>query len=419
MTKDPMLRTPLVLAIAGLGLAATGCQVGPHAIKMGHPEYASAVGAVMDQQLLLNLVRLRYRAAPVWLEISSISTQLEAIASGDISGTLNEDVSLGGAKNPDSLHMGAGVGYAERPTISYSILGGEAFIKRLLTPIPILGVSLLAESGWRSDRVLRLTVERMNGLKNAPRASGPTPAYVPDYKEFQEAARLMRELAQEGLVDFELATRTKQISDLIPVDGVEGDMLVDAAKEGLQFYARDDGKMMALTQEERILMMRVIERAPESAKVGRLRELLRLAPEQMRYDLVDPADGDYDPLEANSALSNIAIDTRSLMGVMYYLSNAVDVPAEHMTLGPVTETLDSEGNPFDWAEVLGDLFAVHHSSTRPARAAVAVQYRGNWFYIADDDEDSLSTFALVNQLASLTAGEKRGPAPVLTLPVGG
>ncbi len=406
------------IALVSLTLALTGCQIGPHAMKMGHPEYASAVGAVMDQQLLLNLVRLRYRATPVWLEISSISTQFEASASADISGTLNEDVSLGGAENPDALSLGAGIAYSERPTISYSILGGEDFIRRLLTPIPVIGVSLLADSGWRGDRVLQVTVERMNGLKNAPQASGPTPAQIPEYKEFQEAVRLMRKLAQEELVDFEFATRTEQVGDPIPADNVEGDMLTDAAKMGLEFHTQDDGKMMALTQEERILMMRVTERAADSADVGRLRALLCLAPEQMRYDLVDPAHGDYDPLEPNRGLSDISIDTRSLMGVMYYLSNAVDVPPAHKAAGPVTETVDEAGNPFDWGELLDGIFVVHCSKRPPADAAVAVRYRGHWFYIADDDESSLSTFALLNQLASLTAGEKRGPAPVLTLPIG-
>jgi hypothetical protein len=410
---------PHMVCLGLLVVGVTGCQIGPGAMKMGHPEYASAVREIMDEQLLLNLVRLRYRDTPVWLEISSISTQFEAAASGEISGTLNENVGLGGESNPDSLDLGAGVGYSERPTITYTVLGGEQFITRMLAPIPVASISLLTESGWRSDRVLRLTVERMNGLKNAPRASGPTPPRAPTYGDFQEAVRLMHKLAREELIEFEFDTRVEEIGDPLLIEKVEGDHVVSAAKTGTEFRVADDGKMMVLTQEERILILRVAERAAESAEVRRLRELLHLTPSQLRYDLVDPADGEYDPLEPDKELTTISIDARSLMGVMYYLSNAVDVPPEHKAAGPVTETVDEEGKPFDWAELLEGMFVVRYSRSRPASAAVAVRYRGNWFWVADDDESSLSTFALLNQLASLTSGEKKGAAPVLTLPVGG
>ncbi len=415
--KSIMERLGRFLLVA-MPLFSIGCQIGPRAMSLGHPEYASAAGKVTDEQLLLNLVRLSYRATPVWLEITSISTQFEASAVGDISAALNEDVSLGGANNPDTLGFGAGVGYAERPTISYSILGGERFTKRLLRPISVTGVSLLADSGWRADRVLLLMAERVNGLMNAPRASGPTPAGEPEFREFQEAAQLIQKLDRAGQIDFEFSTRVEQISDPIPRENVDGDMLINAAKASAEFRLSDDGQTMFLTQEERVLIMRVAESAQDSPDIARLRALLKLKPENLRYDLVDPADGDYDPLSPEQALGNISIDTRSLLGVMYYLSNGVAVPPEHQLDGPVTQTLDEAGKPFDWRELLDGFFSVHYSKQRPSNAAVGVRYRGLWFYIARDDESSLSTFALLNQLASLTSGERQGAAPVLTLPVG-
>lgn len=399
-------------------LLSAGCQIGPQAMSLGHPEYASAVAKVTDEQLLLNLVRLRYRATPVWLEISSVSTQFEASAIGDVSATLNEDVGLEGVHNPDTFGIGAGVGYAERPTISYSILRGEQFTKRLLRPISVDGVSLLADSGWRVDRVLLLMVERVNGLKNAPRASGPTPSDKPDFREFQEAAQLIWKLDRAGQIDFEFSTRIERISDPIPRENVEGDMLIDAAKAGSEFRLSDDEKTMFLMQEKRVLIMRVSESAQDSSEIARLRALLKLAPESLRYDLVDPVDGDYHPLTKNEGLGNLSIDTRSLLGVMYFLSNGVAVPPEHQLNGPVTQTLDEAGKPFDWGELLDGFFSVHYSGQRPSNAAVAVRYRGLWFYIAGDDESSLSTFALLNQLDSYTSGERQGAAPVLTLPVG-
>ena len=70
----------------------------------------------------------------------------------------------------------------------------QTFQKRILSPLGVAPISLLAESGWRGERVLQVTVEAMNGLKNAPIASSPTPGIVPEYEGFLEAIRLMRKL---------------------------------------------------------------------------------------------------------------------------------------------------------------------------------------------------------------------------------
>ena len=45
------------------------------------------------------------------------------------------------------------------------------------------------------------------------------------------------------------------------------------------------------------------------------------------------------------------------------------------------------------------------STSRPANAFVAVPYRGAWFYIADNDLESKSTFMLLTQLFNLQAGQ--------------
>ena len=397
---------------------ACGCQIGPAALKMGHSEYSSAVQQIGDEQMLLNLVRLRYRDTPVWLEVTSISTQFEFSSSGQISGALNENVGPGDGKNPNVLGLQGNVGYSERPTITYTILGGEDFLTQMLAPINVGSISLLAESGWRSDRVLRLTVERLNGLKNAPRASGPTPSEAPQFRAFLEAVCLMEKLARDHVIEFEYATRIEEIGSPVLMEQVNGGHVVLAAKSGTEFHARDDGRMRVLIKEKRILIMRFAERALDSAEATRLRELLRLDQDGLRYDLLDPSKGEYDPIEPNRALSNISVDTRSLMGVLYYLSNAVEVPPEDKAAGPVTDTVDEEGHPFDWAELLDDLFVVKYGKSRPSAAAVAVRYRGLWFYTEDNDESTKSTFALLHQLASLQAGDVESTAPVLTLPVG-
>ena len=64
------------------------------------------------------------------------------------------------------------------------------------------------------------------------------------------------------------------------------------------------------------------------------------------------------------------------------------------------------------------MFRVHTSESRPRNASVAVHHRDHWFYIADHEQSSKSTFMLLNQLFTLQAGDVSETKPVLTLPVG-
>lgn len=117
------------------------------------------------------------------------------------------------------------------------------------------------------------------------------------------------------------------------------------------------------------------------------------------------------------APGELAVYPRSLMGVLFYLSQAVEPPEPHLAAGWATVTRDRGGQVFDWRLVTGDLLRVASSRERPAEAFIAVPYRGAWFYIADDDLESKSTFGLLAQLFSLQAGDSRSLVPVLTLPL--
>jgi hypothetical protein len=67
---------------------------------------------------------------------------------------------------------------------------------------------------------------------------------------------------------------------------------------------------------------------------------------------------------------------------------------------------------------MGRIMTIHSQKDAPRTAYVAVQHRGWWFYIADDDHSSKATFSLVNILFSLQAQSGKGRSPLLTLPVG-
>ena len=104
---------------------------------------------------------------------------------------------------------------------------------------------------------------------------------------------------------------------------------------------------------------------------------------------------------------------------MFFLSHAVEIPQRDRVAGRVTVTRDGDGQPFDWTRVTGDLLTIKSQDEQPANAAVAVQYRGSWFYIDDSDINSKYTFMLLGAATALQSGNIERAGPLLTLPVTG
>jgi len=118
--------------------------------------------------------------------------------------------------------------------------------------------------------------------------------------------------------------------------------------------------------------------------------------------------------------NNLDVRVRSIMSVLFYLSQTVRVPDEHKAVGLITVTKKQNGETFNWDDTpAGKHFSVHSSKERPANAYISVPHRGYWFYIANDDLETKSSFLLLQQLFNLQAGQAKAVGPTLTLPVGG
>lgn len=355
--------SPWLLA-ACLSLASCVPQVGPRTVPRARFDYNEALVHSWNQQLLLNLVRLRYRDNPLFLEVGSVVTQFTVGASASASGdTGGGDVGLG-------VELQA----VEQPTVTYAPLQGEAFVSSLLSPISPSTLVLLSQSGWSVERLLLCCVQRMNALGNAVAAAGPTPDYVPEYQDFQRFARLLRELQVAGRLEVELRRKPGETEDFD-------------------------------------VLLRLAPPEGASAEANReVRKLLGVGEETTHFRTV-PAPGARGDDE-------IAIAGRSLLAVMFFLSQGVVPPEEHVKRGLVTVTRGPGGEPFDWVEITGRLLRVHSGPRPPAGAFVRVPYRGAWFWIADDDLNSKTTFNLLTYLFALKSGAAGGHEPLLTLGVG-
>jgi hypothetical protein len=338
---------------------------------------------------LLNLVRLRYRDTPVFLEVTSVSTSFTFDGSLGVNGQAGLN-----SVADDFVGASAGIGFAERPTITYLPLQGEQFATRLLTPLRPRVLVLLANSGWAIDRVLGIGVQRLGPLVNAPSASGPTPSLAPQYRDFQRFIGALRTIQREHELSLTLVAQSET-----PDGGAGEDLLgitLPASVQDTPEYAT-------------VLELLGLDGAATNPD-GSLTIVCSLRSGAVGHEHTGPG-------------GPLPLVTRSLMSSMFFLSHAVAVDADDEEAGVVTTTLTTDGDPFDWNDLLVNTFRVQTSRERPDRLGVAAQtairHRGRWFWVADADLTSKSTMGLMQQLFALQAGDIQGSGPILTLPLSG
>ena len=369
----------------GAALLLGGCGTvgnGPKMFRSQQPEYNAAVVGNEERQLLENLVRLRYCDNIASLDIASLGYKGSHWASGD--------VSLGDGFLSDLRHIDKKIGASlsispgSDPSVNLTPPSGKDYIKKYMTPIQFSAVSALVQGGWSLDRVFNLCVERVNDLYNATEADGLTPEKVPSYKPFQAFTRILSEADDNRLLEF----------------GSKPDYNFS----GMYLYLNEP------KLEDRIRRASVEAKTYYNGLKTRIRELKQLAGLSERMSLFK-LDDDF---IADKGDSSLVIQCRSLLGVMFYLSQNVDVPQEHKDRGVVGVTRDVAGEEFDWSGVC-KYFSVQCSKYRPKNAYVSCKYRGQWFYIADDDRDSKMTLMLVMQLCKLQSSDYQSNTPLLLL----
>ncbi len=416
--------TRRALSLAGglaLALGATGCAFGPKVLERTHSRYNESIRRVYEEQMLQNLVRMRYNEAPFRLSVSSIAAQYELAGSAEARPFfLAPNPSGPTFRTFTSVLPDASVSGANRPTITFLPASGDA-VRRFLTPITADTMVFLASTSWPVSTVLRLWAERLNGVPNAPTASGPQREFVPDFARFQRVAHLMQVAQDLELAVISPQEREVEVSGPLPAGTVTTSAAVDAAKNGLECRPQADGSSWRLVRKERRLALEVNPMALDHPVIRELEGLLNLEPGLDRYDLVVASDI-ADPLRFPSRPSSeLRLTPRSTDQVYFYLAHGVEVPSEHVAAGVVPRTLTPDGRPFDTRAVTAGLFTVHACKGHklPPTAYVAVKYRGYWFYIDDRDQPTKTTFALMLELGRLDFGlQETTSGPFLTLPIG-
>jgi len=339
-------------------LVLTGCSsFGTDRVVPDRFDYNQAIGQSSNQQMLLNLVRLRYRDVPVFLSVSSVLSQYVYLGTANVGGAMG------------SVSGGVGVSYIDRPTISYSPLSGEEFAQQLLTPISSISIFSLAQSGWPAGQLIMMSFERLNHLNNS--AFGPvlSLAQVKQMEKFELAVKLIVELGKHN-----------------GFDSFHGEGK-DANSRYLVFENNPTPKTQALITE--------------------FKKVLSLAPNISKFRITDR--------RTNRKPGEITIKLRSLLTLMGFLSHGVEIPAAHMQGQFVEHNIaatEIQSNDFFTP------LHIRSSATEPENAFVAIEYQGYWFYIKHSDHSSKQAFGLLTYLYMLQAPQAPNSVPLLTIPAG-
>jgi hypothetical protein len=277
-----------------------------------------------------------------------------------VNGVLSSERAVQG----DYGSLGGQAIYTDRPTITYTPLTGEKFLRGLITPLDPKNIFFMLQTGYPADFILALTVESLNGVRNRSTSGGVMREADP---EFVRALELMRDVQAAGAVGLR----------------VEEDK--DKGSTGVVFFRRDD-----VPDEIR-------------EKAAEVRRLLKLPADAQKFTLT------YSPIRG--AEGELAVNSRSMLQIMSAFSTYLDVPPEHLkdhSAMPAFENAPAESRQ--------QKVRIHSGKSKPPNAYAQVHYRGHWYWI--DDGDWQSKRALTAVMFFFTLAETGSPErlPLITIP---
>jgi hypothetical protein len=341
-----------LVCLVATGMLASCMGYGPRTIERDQMDYGLSISTALQQQLLGNIVRLRYMEAPVFVDVSSVINQYSL--SGQVQAGLGFNNSF---SSGDTGTISGGGRWEDRPTITYSPVSGRKFAQSLLTPVPPEALFALVQSGWPAALLFRMTVSSINGIEDS--IENPIFRRQADPR-FRELLAVWTRLTRAGAIGLRRSDTAPENTTII-------------------LYVREN----RINEQTR----RDIEFFFDALELDRNAKDFKL-----NYGLI--------PDESNE----ITVLTGSIFDVMLDLAWQVHVPQQHVDEGRTASTFVDTG-------LGGALFDVRFSEDEPDDAFVKIRDRGYWYYIDDRDLMTKRTFGLLQILFSLTdaGGEARGP----------
>jgi len=353
----------LILKLSTLGLFfgfLTSCaNVGPHSISVSRTAYAEAIDQTENEQLLLMVVKGRYGETASFLAVNAVAANIRFRTEAGIEAGFGPNITSG-----ENLLIG-GLAYEENPTITYSPVQGQKYIRQLESPVPLDLVLLVMRSPTLRDRIMTLLISRANNLNN-PSFLFETSADT-DYR-FKRFVELFNQLYSVGVLEL-----VKNQSEDITADILIGGY-------GLE-YKDDVYEFMSL------LNLPVSEGQTQTITIPT-----------------------YSGIHFDKSLG-LGITTRTTFDLVEVLRATIDVPEEHIKSGIVLS--------YPQLGSIGEGIKINVSKTKPNNRSLAVLYRSYWYYIDEADQATKGFFNVLRMLWSITIDNSMDArdVPLMTIPV--
>ena len=269
-------------------------------------------------------------------------------------------LSTGNAIQGNSLSGSGQAIYTDRPTITYTPMTGQKFLRGLMTPIEPKNIFSMLQSGYAADFVLGLTVESLNGVRNRSASAGATGEAEP---EFVRVLQLMREVQLAGAVGMRVLESKEK----------------DTA--AVMFFRREN-----ISPE---IMDKIVE----------IRRLLKLPEDLHQFKLIYSS--------APGREGELSVGSRSMLQIMMAFASYVDVPESDMKEGRAVPSIRSTSS---------DPVKIKCSTDKPADAFAAVHYHKQWFWVDDRDWRSKRALSTIMFLFTMIEGSGDERVPLLTIP---
>jgi hypothetical protein len=351
----------LVFASCGLSFLATGClhpKLGPNSLPRDRSLYSASLADSWKEVTLLNIVKVRYLDPPVYVDIANIVASYTLAVGATAGGTVEPGGTSSGS-------LGGSVLYSHSPTITYTPLTGNAYLKGLTTALAPALVFAAMQNGVPADVILLSSVQSINGLRNE---QATLDGIRPADPEFHRVRELLREIQLSGMV---------------------------------RLYVKED----ASKQQTALLALRTDNIPPDVlAAMAELRRLLRLSPDATEFKVVSA------PLPSSN--TEVAVMTRSIIGILQNMAAEVEVPpadlAQHRAVPGFEAGRTMPG--------IVPMIRIHSAKNKPADAFVQVHYRDTWFWIDDTDLPSKRSFAQLMQAFTMADTGVKENLPIVTIP---
>lgn len=271
---------PLLLVF----LAGARTSIEPATVPRDRVDYVNAIGTSWERETLLNIVKLRYGHAPVFLSITQVVTGYQFQGTASAAVTPSNFTAVSNTFGLTGIASAQGQ-YTDRPTIIYTPLTGVDFLQKLMTPIPPSAMLFVLQAEYPADVIMPIALDSVNGISNVSRRQ-MTHAAEP---RFNRAVQLLRDLQLSQAVQVRIEKpKNGSTTSLITFPATSRDPQAEAEstelrtllnlRPGLQQFAvyyggysgrHDEISMMTRSMLQVMLELAAVVRVPESGNSER------------------------------------------------------------------------------------------------------------------------------------------------------